>query len=302
MKATLHSFLLFFCCLLLFASCSVYYNTSELNSTLTTFISQVEKNYSTVNNGYKQLDQNYSQLNSLNKAEPFLSAYNKLKSLETKLSSIILLKKEITTEYSKFKNYSRGMSKISSKDKQWDLLKATKQKMKELSLQVENTSNEFIEMAKEFQLYINTNITPIVKRHNTIDYRNRISSVQKNTAALKAENLTALLKYKNIFERVQKRYSSTNPNEIKQLENLLVKIASKIKLIETIGASLTQPIDEFNTLTRSIEKFYTSDPIYNSISSLEKEIDNSVKSIQKTQSEINSFYVEFQSIANQLQQ
>ena len=294
--------LLFLCSIFLLPSCSVYYHTSEVNSNLTTFISQVQKNYTTVKDGYNQMEQNYNKLNAVDEKDPFLTARNKLNGLDKKLRSISILRNEVNLEYNKFKKYSQGMSKISSKDKQWDLLKATKQKMKELSLQVENTSNEFVEMAKDFQLYVNTNITPIVKRYKTIDFRNRVSLAHQNTSALKAENLTAILKYKNIFERVQKRYSSTNPNEIKQLENLLIKIASKIKLIETLGGSLIQPIDEFNKITKSIDEFYTSDPIYNSISTLENEIDSSIKSIQKTQNEINSFYVEFQSIANQLQQ
>ena len=284
------------------SSCSVYYNTSEINSNLTQFVSQVQKNYSSTKTGLEKIEQNYSQLNASDKEEPFLSASKKLQLLDKQLANISQLRNKITIEYSNFKSCSKGMSKISSKDKEWDLLKETKEKMKTFSDQVQIKSNEFVVMAKDFEQYINTNILPIIKVYKIDEYKNQFSLFAKNMATLETENLKALLKYKTILEQLEKQYSNTHTEQLKELKTMLVLVASKTKLIKDKEQKLSSAIKEFNSLTNSIDQLYSSDPLFSRVKTVQEEIDSHVKAIQNIQNEIKSLYSKFQTTTGKIQQ
>ena len=301
MKTIQNLFLLLFYSLII-SSCSVYYNTSEINSNLSQFVKQVKNNYNTVEFGLKKLDFSYSQLNSIDEKDPFKTARTKLNALNQQLSSIAISKNEIEAEYEKYKHYSKGKNKISSNSEEWALLKETKKKMKFLNEKVKTQAETFNKQAEEFQLFFKTKINPLVKRFKTTDYKNQFISLIEKSKKLKEDNLIAILQYKVILEEIEEKKISSQTKNIAQLSSLLAEIAMKIKFIEKSETTIVALMKRFSNTTSTVSEFYNTDPIYKEISQIENELNTCTNAIELNQKQIENNYLSFQNIAKQLEQ
>ena len=282
-------------------SCSVYYTTSDFDKNFKQIINSVQKNYSTTKDGFLLIKQRFSSFNADLTQDPFLQGKEKLNNLEKKFSSISTTKNKLISEYKKFKLYSEKKPKISSKDKEWELLKNTKQKIKTLSEEIEKKTNEFIEISKAFQEYVNSSIISKVTVLNVKEAKKSLGLIAKQMVTFDAENSKTQATYTSIFTQLQKKYSNSFADKVNEIEKILIAIDSNSNVIESQETILSASIKKFNELTKNNEQIYSSDPLYAHVSIVQQEIETAVKYIQGIQNDIKILYKEFQKSADSLQ-
>ena len=282
-------------------SCSVYYTTSDFDKNFKQIINSVQKNYSTTKDGFLLIKQRFSSFNADLTQDPFLQGKEKLNNLEKKFSSISTTKNKLISEYKKFKLYSEKKPKISSKDKEWELLKNTKQEIKTLSEEIEKKTNEFIEISKAFQEYVNSSIISKVTVLNVKEAKKSLGLIAKQMVTFDAENSKTQATYTSIFTQLQKKYSNSFPDKVNEIEKILIAIDSNSNVIESQETILSASIKKFNELTKNNEQIYSSDPLYAHVSIVQQEIETAVKYIQGIQNDIKILYKEFQKSADSLQ-
>ena len=279
-------FVAFLTCVL---SCSVYYNTSDFDKNFKQIINSVQKNYSTTKDGFLLIKQRFSSFNADLTQDPFLQGKEKLNNLEKKFGSISTTKNKLISEYKKFKLYSEKKPKISSKDKEWELLKNTKQKIKTLSEEIEKKTNEFIEISKAFQEYVNSSIISKVTVLN-VKAKKSLGLIAKQMVTFDAENSKTQATYTSIFTQLQKKYSNSFPDKVNEIEKILIAIDSNSNVIESQEIILSASIKKFNELTKNNEQIYSSDPLYAHVGIVQQEIETAVKYIQGIQNDIKILY------------
>ena len=282
-------------------SCSVYYTTSDFDKNFKQIINSVQKNYSTTKDGFLLIKQRFSSFNADLTQDPFLKGKEKLNNLEKKFGSISTTKNKLISEYKKFKLYSEKKPKISSKDKEWELLKNTKQEIKTLSEEIEKKTNEFIEISKAFQEYVNSSIISKVTVLNVKEAKKSLGLIAKQMVTFDAENSKTQATYTSIFTQLQKKYSNSFPDKVNEIEKILIAIDSNSNVIESQETILSASIKKFNELTKNNEQIYSSDPLYAHVSIVQQEIETAVKYIQGIQNDIKILYKEFQKSADSLQ-
>ena len=282
-------------------SCSVYYTTSDFDKNFKQIINSVQKNYSTTKDGFLLIKQRFSSFNADLTQDPFLQGKEKLNNLEKKFGSISTTKNKLISEYKKFKLYSEKKPKISSKDKEWELLKNTKQEIKTLSEEIEKKTNEFIEISKAFQEYVNSSIISKVTVLNVKEAKKSLGLIAKQMVTFDAENSKTQATYTSIFTQLQKKYSNSFPDKVNEIEKILIAIDSNSNVIESQETILSASIKKFNELTKNNEQIYSSDPLYAHVSIVQQEIETAVKYIQGIQNDIKILYKEFQKSADSLQ-
>ena len=282
-------------------SCSVYYTTSDFDKNFKQIINSVQKNYSTTKDGFLLIKQRFSSFNADLTQDPFLKGKEKLNNLEKKFSSISTTKNKLISEYKKFKLYSEKKPKISSKDKEWELLKNTKQEIKTLSEEIEKKTNEFIEISKAFQEYVNSSIISKITVLNVKEAKKSLGLIAKQMVTFDAENSKTQATYTSIFTQLQKKYSNSFPDQVNEIEKILIAIDSNSNVIESQETILSASIKKFNELTKNNEQIYSSDPIYAQVGIVQQEIETAVKYIQGIQNDIKILYTEFQKSADSLQ-
>ena len=282
-------------------SCSVYYTTSDFDKNFKQIINSVQKNYSTTKDGFLLIKQRFSSFNADLTQDPFLKGKEKLNNLEKKFGSISTTKNKLISEYKKFKLYSEKKPKISSKDKEWELLKNTKQEIKTLSEEIEKKTNEFIEISKAFQEYVNSSIISKVTVLNVKEAKKSLGLIAKQMVTFDAENSKTQATYTSIFTQLQKKYSNSFPDKVNEIEKILIAIDSNSNVIESQETILSASIKKFNELTKNNEQLYSSDPLYAHVSIVQQEIETAVKYIQGIQNDIKILYKKFQKSADSLQ-
>ena len=283
-------------------SCSVYYNTADLNSNLSQFVKQVQNNYNTTAAGMKKLNNSYNQLHCSEKKDPFKAAREKLDALNQQLSAIADSKNEIEGEYTKYKGYSNGKSKISSSSEEWDLLKETKKKMKLLSEKVTSQAENFTTKANEFQLYTSTYINPIVKQYKTNEFKSHYSSIIEKLDQQGKENNKVLSQYQVVFKNLEQKYATKNPEEVNSLRQILQDLKNNLLFIKQSQEAIKKLLEKFNTAIAKKATFYNCEPLYLKIKPIEKELENHKSEIQQNQNKSKLSSNEFQKITTLLMQ
>ena len=236
--------LFFLVSIVLLNSCTFYYKTSDVNESLFELVKSVNSNYQKVDNEFTKANREYAKLKSNNEEEPFLTAKNKMVSLEKDMLSIAKLKKNINDEYTEFKKYSKGKSKIASNSAEWSMIKQTKKNIQFLNKQISNKGEALIKNMESLNNYLNENIVPLVKIYKISDYQERYIQTELNIKKLRSENLKLLNEHRLIYNEIEK----TNENSkdvIVPLRNHLSNVSKKVKELELFEKNIEERMEKF---------------------------------------------------------
>ncbi len=280
--------------------CTFYYKTSDIDKSLFDMVKAVNSNHQSVQQGFKNIQQEYNKLKSLDNEDPFLTAREKINTLETSLEEVTVLRNNVNSEYTEFKKYSKGINSIASNSQEWGYLKQTKKNMKTLKKEITNKGETFVKLVNEFKEYVELNIYPLVKIYKVSDYKLRYTKTISNLKKLKAENLKLLNQYTLIYNDLNKKFATSNQEQCVKLKSCLEEISKKSKEFEFIKRSINRLLKTFIENTKGISEIYNTDPFWDVIQQNENKLDEKVKEIQLIQQNIKTAYSQFQIIANEL--
>ena len=291
--------LFFLVSIVLLNSCTFYYKTSDVNESLFELVKSVNSNYQKVDNEFTKANREYAKLKSNNEEEPFLTAKNKMVSLEKDMLSIAELKKNINDEYTEFKKYSKGKSKIASNSAEWSMIKQTKKNIQLLNKEISNEGEALIKNMESLNNYLNENIVPLVKIYKISDYQERYIQTELNIKKLRSENLKLLNEHRLIYNEIEK----TNENSkdvIVPLRNHLSNVSKKVKELELFEKNIEERMEKFNEKTNGKIEVYNTEPLWNEIEEDQNALKSKVNEIQKIQTDIKNEFSSFQQLAKTL--
>ena len=291
--------LFFLVSIVLLNSCTFYYKTSDVNESLFELVKSVNSNYQKVDNEFTKANREYAKLKSNNEEEPFLTAKKKMVSLEKDMLSIAKLKKNINDEYTEFKKYSKGKSKIASNSAEWSMIKQTKKNIQLLNKEISNEGEVLIKNMESLNNYLNENIVPLVKIYKISDYQERYIQTELNIKKLRSENLKLLNEHRLIYNEIEK----TNENSkemIVPLRNHLSNVSKKVKELELFEKNIEERMEKFNEKTNGKIEVYNTEPLWNEIEEDQNALKSKVNEIQKIQTDIKNEFSSFQQLAKTL--
>lgn len=291
--------LFFLVSIVLLNSCTFYYKTSDVNESLFELVKSVNSNYQKVDNEFTKANREYAKLKSNNEEEPFLTAKNKMVSLEKDMLSIAELKKNINDEYTEFKKYSKGKSKIASNSAEWSMIKQTKKNIQLLNKEISNEGEALIKNMESLNNYLNENIVPLVKIYKISDYQERYIQTELNIKKLRSENLKLLNEHRLIYNEIEKTHENSK-DVIVPLRNHLSNVSKKVKELELFEKNIKERMEKFNEKTNGKIEVYNTEPLWNEIEEDQNALKSKVNEIQKIQSDIKNEFSSFQQLAKTL--
>ena len=291
--------LFFLVSIVLLNSCTFYYKTSDVNESLFELVKSVNSNYQKVDNEFTKANREYAKLKSNNEEEPFLTAKNKMVSLEKDMLSIAKLKKNINDEYTEFKKYSKGKSKIASNSAEWSMIKQTKKNIQLLNKEISNEGEALIKNMESLNNYLNENIVPLVKIYKISDYQERYIQTELNIKKLRSENLKLLNEHRLIYNEIEKTHENSK-DVIVPLRNHLNNVSKKVKELELFEKNIEERMGKFNEKTNGKIEVYNTEPLWNEIEEDQNALKSKVNEIQKIQTDIKNEFSSFQQLAKKL--
>ena len=291
--------LFFLVSIVLLNSCTFYYKTSDVNESLFELVKSVNSNYQKVDNEFTKANREYAKLKSNNEEEPFLTAKNKMVSLEKDMLSIAELKQNINDEYTEFKKYSKGKSKIASNSAEWSMIKQTKKNIQLLNKEISNEGEALIKNMESLNNYLNENIVPLVKIYKISDYQERYIQTELNIKKLRSENLKLLNEHRLIYNEIEKTHENSK-DVIVQLRNHLSNVSKKVKELELFENNIEERMEKFNEKINGKIEVYNTEPLWNEIEEDQNALKSKVNEIQKIQTDIKNEFSSFQQLAKTL--
>ena len=148
---------------------------------------------------------------------------------------------------------------------------------------------------------MNSSIISKVTVLNVKEAKKSLGLIAKQMVTFDAENSKTQATYTSIFTQLQKKYSNSFPDQVNEIEKILIAIDSNSNVIESQETILSASIKKFNELTKNNEQLYSSDSLYAQVSIVQQEIETAVKYIQGIQNDIKILYKKFQKSADSLQ-
>ena len=291
--------LFFLVSIVLLNSCTFYYKTSDVNESLFELVKSVNSNYQKVDNEFTKANREYAKLKSNNEEEPFLTAKNKMVSLEKDMLSIAELKQNINDEYTEFKKYSKGKSKIASNSAEWSMIKQTKKNIQLLNKEISNEGEALIKNMESLNNYLNENIVPLVKIYKISDYQERYIQTELNIKKLRSENLKLLNEHRLIYNEIEKTHENSK-DVIVPLRNHLSNVSKKVKELELFEKNIEERMEKFNEKINGKIEVYNTEPLWNEIEEDQNALKSKVNEIQKIQTDIKNEFSSFQQLAKTL--
>jgi uncharacterized protein with NRDE domain len=144
-------------------SCSVYYTTSEVDSSLKSTVDQVNATIQKLDGQVATMEKEFQEIQCDQKSPDFVRAYEMLAGIDAEMKTIGEKKVFVNQLYAQFKNYTKGKDKIQSGTPEWDKVKDAKTALKSTLENIQNDGNSVVENATAFNAFVTKSIVPTIQ-------------------------------------------------------------------------------------------------------------------------------------------
>ena len=273
-KSTL--FTLLCSCLLISDSCTVYYQTNDIDAKISSSIQSANDNCNRVIGQITAFENDYKNLKCVSTGSPYSDALKSMNEIDQSKLHIQSLQADIGKLYLDFKTYTKGKDAIASNTNEWKLFKTTKKSLKSKFKELQTTGEKTVKEAEEFNLFVNEKIVPIVTMIDVEAFRKNLDESQQSFKTSQKELEDKLLVLENDLTRLKRKNRILNKDKI----TLLEKDMEEMKIQRNEFALVQSKLD--NTILLINQKMSGKTRIYSCSSEWEvvKETEQSFSELQ----------------------
>jgi DNA repair exonuclease SbcCD ATPase subunit len=275
-------------------SCSVYYTTSEVDSSLKSTVDQVNATVKKLHGQVSAMEQQYLEIQCDQKSAAFVTADQMVKGIETQMNLIDNRSTAVNQIYSQFKEYTKGKDKIQSGTPEWDQVKEAKEGLKVTLAEIQAEGNALVEKGNAFNEYVTNSLVPTIQLCDVAQYTTQFEKAISDLSKNQKEVGNQLTQYQKQVAELIAKYSTTKPALCKELSADLQKINTDVTQISRIKMNLQMAVNAFKTNTQGKTKIY-------SCSSDWKVVTDAENAVNTQQKEANALQQSIQTTATHLQ-
>jgi len=275
-------------------SCSVYYTTSEVDSSLKSTVDQVNTTIQKLDGQVESMEKEFKEIHCDQKSSDFVKAYEMLTGIDAEMKAIDEKRLFVNQLYSQFKDYTKGKDKIQSGTPEWEEVKDAKDALKSTLENIQNAGNTVVENATTFNTFVTKNIVPTIQLCDVAVYTTQFEKAISELTLNQKKVGTELTQYQKQVTELISKYSASKPALCKELSADLQKINTDVTQISRIKMNLQMAVNSFKTSTQGKTKIY-------SCSSDWKIVTDAETAVNAQQKEANALQQSIQTTATHLQ-
>lgn len=284
------------------SGCSVYYTTSEVNSSLKSTVDQVIGTVTDLDLKILNAELEFQKIDCDQKSNSMNQADQMMNSIDSQRKQLDEKSKQVVEIYYDFAQYTKGKEKIQSGTPEWDKMKRTKESMKSLLDEIQTEGNSIVEKTNELNVFITKNIVPTIQLCDVAQYTAQFEKAISDLTVNQKEVGNQLTQYQKQVAELIAKYSTTKPALCKELSNDLQKINTDVTQISRIKMNLQMAVSAFKTGTQGKTKIYSCSNDWKVVTDAETAVKAQQKEANALQQSIQTTATHLQSVVQALGQ
>lgn len=277
-------------------SCTVYYTTSEVDSSLKSTVDQVNESIKKLSRQVADMEKTYYEIQCDQKSATFVQADQMVKGIDSELKLIEVKKGNVNQIYSEFKAYTKGKDKIQSGTSEWDKVKTAKDELKRTLDEIQKEGDILVSKGTTFNEFVNKSLVPTIQLCDvptyTAQFEKAIADLTSNQKKVGEE----LAQYQKQVTELISKYSTSKPALCKELSADLQKINTDVTQISRIKLNLQMAVNAFKTNTQGKTKIYSCSSDWKVVSEAEAAVNAQQKEANALQQSIQTTATHLQSV------
>lgn len=283
-------------------SCSVYYTTSEVDSSLKSTVDQVNATIQKLDGQVSTMEKEFKEIQCNQKSPDFVRAYEMLTGIDAEMTAINEKRLFVNQLYAQFKDYTKGKDKIQSGTPEWEKVKDAKDALKSTLENIQNDGNAVVENATAFNAFVTKSIVPTIQLCDVAQYTTQFEKAISDLTVNQKEVGNQLTQYQKQVAELIAKYSTTKPALCKELSNDLQKINTDVTQISRIKINLQMAVSAFKTGTQGKTKIYSCSNDWKVVTDAETAVKAQQKEANALQQSIQTTATHLQSVVQALGQ
>jgi uncharacterized protein YoxC len=283
-------------------SCSVYYTTTEVDSSLKSTVDQVNATIQKLDGQVATMEKEFLEIQCDQKSPDFVKAYEMLSGIDAEMKAIGEQRLYVNQIYVQFKDYTKGKDKIQSGTPEWDKVKDAKGALKSTLENIQNEGNAVVENATAFNAFVTKSIVPTIQLCDVAQYTAQFEKAISDLTANQKEVGNQLTQYQKQVAELIAKYSTTKPALCKELSTDLQKINTEVTQISRIKMNLQMAVNSFKTNTQGKTKIYSCSADWKVVTDAETAVNAQQKEANALQQSIQTTATHLQTVVQALGQ
>jgi hypothetical protein len=283
-------------------SCSVYYTTTEVDSSLKSTVDQVNATIQKLDGQVATMEKEFLEIQCDQKSPDFVKAYEMLSGIDAEMKAIGEQRLYVNQIYVQFKDYTKGKDKIQSGTPEWDKVKDAKGALKSTLENIQNEGNAVVENATAFNAFVTKSIVPTIQLCDVAQYTAQFEKAISDLTANQKEVGNQLTQCQKQVAELIAKYSTTKPALCKELSTDLQKINTEVTQISRIKMNLQMAVNSFKTNTQGKTKIYSCSADWKVVTDAETAVNAQQKEANALQQSIQTTATHLQTVVQALGQ
>lgn len=283
-------------------SCSVYYTTSEVDSSLKSTVDQVNATIQKLDGQVATMEKEFQEIQCDQKSPDFVRAYEMLTGIDAEMKAIGEKRMFVNQIYVQFKDYTKGKDKIQSGTPEWEKVKDAKVALKSTLENIQNDGDAVVENATAFNAFVTKSIVPTIQLCDVAQYTAQFEKAISDFTFNQKQVGDQLIQYQKQVADLISKYSKTKPELCKELIADLQKINTDVTQISRIKMNLQLAVNAFKTDTKGNTKIYSCSRDWKIVSDAETAVNTQQKEANALQQSIQTTATHMQTVVQALGQ
>ena len=283
-------------------SCSVYYTTSEVDSSLKSTVDQVNSTIQKLDGQVATMEKEFLEIQCDKKSPDFVKAFEMLSGIDAEMKEIAQQRVAVNSIYVQFKDYTKGKDKIQSGTPEWEKVKDAKYALKSTLENIQNDGNAVVENATAFNAFVTKSIVPTIQLCDVGQYTTQFEKAISDFTVNQKQIGDQLIQYQKQVADLISTYSKTKPELCKELIADLQQINTDVTQISRIKINLQMAVTAFKTGTQGKTKIYSCNKDWKVVTDAETAVKTQQKEANALQQSIQTTATHLQGIAQALGQ
>ena len=283
-------------------SCSVYYTTTEVDSSLKSTVDQVNATIQKLDGQVATMEKEFLEIQCDQKSPDFIKAFEMLSGIDAEMKEIAQQRVAVNSIYVQFKDYTKGKDKIQSGTPEWEKVKGAKVALKSTLENIQNDGNAVVENATAFNAFVTKSIVPAIQLCDVAQYTKQFEKAISDLTLNQKDVGNQLTQYQKQVAELIAKYSTTKQALCKELSTDLQKINTEVTQISRIKMNLQMAVNSFKTNTLGKTKIYSCSTDWKVVTDAETAVNAQQKEANALQQSIQTTATHLQGIAQALGQ
>lgn len=283
-------------------SCSVYYTTSEVDSSLKSTVDQVNATIQKLDGQVATMEKEFLEIQCDQKSPDFVKAFEMLSGIDAEMKEIAQQRVAVNSIYVQFKDYTKGKDKIQSGTPEWEKVKDAKVALKSTLENIQNDGNAVVENATAFNAFVTKSIVPAIQLCDVAQYTKQFEKAISDLTLNQKDVGNQLTQYQKQVAELIAKYSTTKPALCKELSTDLQMINTEVTQISRIKMNLQMAVNSFKTNTQGKTKIYSCSTDWKVVTDAETAVNVQQKEANALQQSIQTTATHLQTVVQALGQ